>query len=121
MIKVCTERLLNLIKAYPDLPIIPMVDGEIAEDECHYWRGTFGGSFVDKYLETAGGVHFYSEGMYKDDEDRELSDLNEIEATLIGYHKRDLHIPDNKLIEQYNQLPWKEAIIVYITLPREED
>lgn len=47
----CTNELLRLIKENPDLPILPMVEGDVCgSDEYAYWMGCFGNSFVDEYL-----------------------------------------------------------------------
>lgn len=31
------EQVLKLIQENPDMPIVPMVDGEIPGDDCGYW------------------------------------------------------------------------------------
>ena len=33
-------KLLNLMKSNPKLPVVPLVDGEIAGDDCGYWVAT---------------------------------------------------------------------------------
>lgn len=44
-------ELLRLIKENPDLPILPMVDGEIcAGDDYGYWSGSWGTARVDEFL-----------------------------------------------------------------------
>ena len=52
--KVMNEKiteLLRLIKENPDLPILPMVDGEIcAGDDYGYWSGSWGTARVDEFL-----------------------------------------------------------------------
>ena len=43
--------LLELIKAHPELPIVPMVDSEIVcDDGCARWMGAWGPASVTKYL-----------------------------------------------------------------------
>lgn len=43
--------LLELIKAHPELPIVPMVDSEIVCDEGYArWLGSWGAASVTKYL-----------------------------------------------------------------------
>ena len=34
------EELFRLMRENPELPVVPMVDGEIAFDECGYWMGS---------------------------------------------------------------------------------
>ena len=43
------ESLLKLIKENPSLEILPMVDGEICEDNCGTWLGCWGEARIDEY------------------------------------------------------------------------
>lgn len=38
------EELFRLMQENPDLPVVPMVDGEIVADDCGHWRGTLAAS-----------------------------------------------------------------------------
>ncbi len=42
------DKLLDLIKDNPELPVIPMVDGEIPGDDCGYWIADWGLSRIDE-------------------------------------------------------------------------
>jgi len=54
-----TKELLDLIKANPDLPVIPMVDYEVVCDDCcTYWMGSWGNAKVDEYYIRNERVHF---------------------------------------------------------------
>lgn len=58
--------LLELIKAHPELPIVPMVDSEIVCDDGYArWKGAWGAASVTKYLVSEEHIFFF------DDEDVE--------------------------------------------------
>lgn len=57
------EELFKLMQENPELPVVPMVDGEIPGDDCGYWLGSWGQAQVDEYLEA--GDHF----LFKSDDD----------------------------------------------------
>ena len=88
--------LLELIKAHPELPIVPMVDSEIV---------CWGAASVTKYLVSEEHIFFF------DDED--------VEAVLIEVKGYDefLSMTDKEAQEAYNALPWVECIAVDINLP----
>lgn len=98
--------LLELIKAHPELPIVPMVDSEIVwDDGCARWMGAWGPASVTKYLVSEEHIFFF------DDED--------VEAVLIevkGYDEY-LSMTDKEAREAYNALPWVECIAVDINTP----
>ena len=43
------EAFLKLIKKNPTLPIVPMVDSEIVDEDYGYWLGAFGSAEVGEY------------------------------------------------------------------------
>ncbi len=104
-----TARLLEMVKENPELPIVPMVDGEIvAGDEFATWMGAFGYSRVDHYvIGDDGMVCFKSNGDVFDVLERCLSE-EEFDA-----------LPENEgeCRPAYDALPWVKAIIVDIVLP----
>lgn len=98
--------LLELIKAHPEPPIVPMVDSEIVCDEGYAsWLGSWGAASVTKYLVSEEHIFFF------DDED--------VEAVLIEVKGYDefLSMTDKEAQEAYNALPWVECIAVDINLP----
>lgn len=102
------EELFKLIKENPDLPILPMVDGEIvSNDKCAYWMGSWGSAYIGEYYITDGEV-------FEKDED-----LDEIEKVLSAEYGYDVfkYMSDVAAVDTYNKLPWRKAIIVYIDLP----
>ncbi len=106
------ENLLKLIKENPELPIVPMVAGEIvADDSCGYWMGSWGSAWVDEYLLPKMGsdeaVCFKSDGDVFDTLEKFLP-LEVWEA-----------LPDteSECKKIYDALPWTKAILIYIELP----
>lgn len=99
----------RLIQENPDLPIVPMVDGEIVADDCGYWLGSWGRADVDEYFisERAERVFFKSDDDVFDVLERHLPD-EEFEK---------LPEAEEECRPFYDALPWTKAIIVYINLP----
>jgi hypothetical protein len=106
------EQLLNLIKENPELPIVPMVDSEIVTDDGYcYWVGAWGTASIDEIYIGREGVHIKS---YDDEEDV----LNDLDSCQYGYdyYGRDIYsLTDEEWDELYKSIPWKKAILVYIT------
>ena len=104
------EELLKLIKENPDLPIVPMVDGEICEDDNQWYMGSWGFSELNEYYVGRERVHFKD-----DDEDSVLYDL---EGCQYGYDRdgRDLYaLSGEEWNKLYESIPWVKCIVVYIT------
>ena len=103
------EELLRLIRENPDLPVVPMVDGDIPGDCGGYWLGAWGRAEVDEYLisEIAERVFFKSDDDVLDVLERHLSD-EEFEA---------LPESEEECRPYYDKLPWIKAIIVFINMP----
>lgn len=101
-----TEELLWLVKENPELPVVPMVSGLIAEDSNNYWLGCFSRAQVDSYLlgKRSHRVWFKSE--------------DEVFDVLEDYLEYDdlEKLPDDEegCRPYYEALPWVKAIIVYI-------
>ena len=104
------KELLKHIQENPDLPIVPMVDGEIVgSDEYRRWLGGWGSSRIDEYLVGEERLYF-----------REDDDSDEIDATLTdrGIFSGDCEdMSDEEIKAAYAALPWTKAIIVNIDLP----
>ena len=106
------EKLINLAKENPELPIVPMVDGEIAQNDCGYWMGAWGDCEVTEYYCGAEKIHFKD-----DDEENVLCDM-------VGCHYgcdekgKDIYdLSENEWNQLYQSLSWVKCIVVYINLP----
>ncbi len=104
------EKLLRLIKENPELPVVPFVDAYVTGDDSGYWLGSWGAVAVDEYL-----VSPY------DDMPILCKSLDAVFDTLDRYlsYEEFEKLPDSEMEcrKIYESLPWKKAIIVYITLP----
>ena len=96
------EKLFQLIKENPELPIVPMVDSEIVCENYGIWMGSIGKVKTERYIMVDDGFYFYSE---KDSEVLEYFGTNKARMS------------DEELKQAYENLPWIEAIIVNIDLP----
>lgn len=103
------KELLKLVQENPDLPIVPMVDGEICLDDCGYWQGSFGRAEVNEWV--CVNERFYT----RNDQDVIEDALSD---TLCDDYPDMADDEFFKMIhEKAEALPWKKAIIVYIDLP----
>lgn len=101
------EELFKLMQENPELPVIPMVDGEIPGDDCGYWLGSWGQVQVDEYLEAGDRFLFKSDDDVFDALERYMT-CEEFDA---------LPNSESECRPYYEKLPWKKAIVVYIVLP----
>lgn len=108
------EGLLQLIQENPDLPIVPMVDYEIiASDDYTYWTGSWGKAAIDEVYIDSERIYFKST-----DEDL-LADqfYDEIWDNVDQYKDLSEHEIGVLAERRVEELNWKKAIVVYITLP----
>ena len=103
------EEFLKLIQENPDIPIVPIVNGEIPGDDSGYWVGAWGYARVDEYLFT----HNSGWLVFKSDED--VFDVLERHLTDEEFEK--LPETESECRPIYDALPWTKAIVVYIELP----
>ena len=106
-----TDMLIRLIKENPELPVVPIVDGEIVGDDSYqYWLGHFGRSEVKGYYLGREKFHFDD-----DDEEDVLGDLAGCKYYR-DYEGRDItELSDEEWDKLYKSIPWIKAIVVYIT------
>jgi len=102
-------ELIKLIQENPELPIVPMVDGSIAEDDCRYWLGAWGKVEVDEYIVTSEMVIFKSE-----------DDVFIALQYAMPEEYESLPDTESECRPYYEALPWQKAIIVYINAVEEE-
>ena len=101
------EELFKLMQENPELPVVPMVNGEIPGDDCGYWLGSWGKAAVDEYL--LAGDYF----LFKSDDDV----FDALERYLTDEEFDALPEKESECRPYYEKLPWQKAIIVYIELP----
>lgn len=101
-----TARLLELVKENPELPIVPMVDGEIvAGDDFGTWMGAWGNSRVDSYIIDDHGMV-----LFKSDDD--VFDV--LERCLPEAVFETLPEKEAECRPVYDALNWTKAIVVDI-------
>jgi hypothetical protein len=100
-------ELFNLMREYPNLPVVPMVDSEIISDDyCSRYKGVLGAAYIAEYLIGDKQIYFY------DDEDEEQ--ISEVLTAFFGYD-RWLQMDENgTAAAEYAALPWTRAIIIDI-------
>lgn len=99
------EKLLRLITENPDLPIVPMVDGEIAQDDGYgRWMGAWGSCCIGEYVIGKNRVCFRD------------GDIEEAITETIGWPTYE-KMTERQAKEVYETLPWTKAIIVNIDMP----
>ena len=98
------RTLFRLMEENPELPIVPMVDGEIPGDDSGYWLGAWGSARVEEYLINSERVVFKS--------DDDVFDVLERHLTTEEFER--LPETEEECRPFYDALPWIKAIIVYI-------
>lgn len=101
-----TKELLRICEKHPELPIVPLVDGEIFEDDCGWNMGSL------KDVEV---------GEVADYNDRYFDDREDFKDYFCGFNSTDIDEAfgdDNAAIEKYLDKVadehFRKAIIVYI-------
>ena len=104
-------EIIKLIEENPDLPVVPMVDGEVVGDDSYrYWLGEGGRCEITEYYVGREKVHF------KDDDQEDV--LNDIVGCKYSCDPqgRDIYdLSDEEWDKLYNSIPWIKCIVVYIT------
>lgn len=96
-----TEELLKLMQENPDLPVVPMVDSDVAAG--YAWNiGRLEEVEIDEYLIADGNVYTKSE-----------DDIQEVLEAAYGSLKAG-RMEDEEAERVYQQLPWQKAIMLYI-------
>ncbi len=98
------KNLLTLIAENPELPVVPMVDGEVCcGEEYGYYMGNFGHNEVGEYAVFGERVYFDREELkedYYNANDDTYSDMSEKEI--------------EESLDKDTEHMWTKAIIVYI-------
>ncbi len=104
------NELFRLMQENPDLPVLPMVDGDLSGDDFGYWLGAWGNASLNEYLMPRKD---YQPIMFKSDDDV----FDTLERYLPAKEFAALPESDAECRKIYDSLPWVKAIIVYIELP----
>lgn len=109
-----TKEFIKLVQENPDLPVVPMVNTEVVDDDCYsWWLGSFGHCEVTEYT----CVEMYNESRFVT-----RDDIDEIEE----YFMNEILDEDESLsaeevetmaIEKAKVLDWIKAIVVWIGTP----
>ena len=98
------EELFGLMRENPDLPLVPMVAGEIPADNYGFWLAEWGTASLEEYLISDERVIFKSD--------------NDVFGTLESVLPEDVYekLPEDEsgCRKAYDELPWIKAIVVYI-------
>ncbi len=110
------EELLRLINENPELPVIPEVNAElVCSDQYKWWMGGWGDCCIEEYT-WGTEAHYFKQKNFS-----LLCDDYFVEVLCDCISDKDFdelsELPRKELIKAYEALPWKKAIIVYITLP----
>lgn len=113
-----TQELLKLVAANPELPILPMVHGEVCEDDSHYWSAEITRCEVNEYVIYGFDYGDTPRVIFKDDTDDLYEELfdeywREIERETICEREREEYA-ERKALERIDSLAWKKAIILFI-------
>ena len=104
--------IIKLIEQHPELPIIPMVDGEVVGDDSYqYWLGRWGRCKITEYYLGNEKVHFRD-----DDEEDVLKDMQGCKYSCTKDGRDIYELSDEEWDELYASIPWTKAIVVYITV-----
>lgn len=130
-----TEKFVQLVKENPDLPIVPMVDYEVVNEDYGWWVGSFGhcsvgeyALFYERYFDDREDFkEFYYD--YNDDELCERFNYNPricrytVNQGKYTEEQWEINQENEKLLDRYLDKVADEyftkAIIVYIGLPKE--
>ena len=106
-------ELLKLIQENPDLPIIPMVDGEAVCDDSGYWVAAWGKAVIEEFIINPK----HGDMMFKSDDDV----FDTLEKWLSAEEFEKLPEDEAECRQYYEKLPWKKAILVYIDPAESEE
>ena len=106
------EQLFRLMGEYPDLPVVPMVDADVVCDgTVAYWHGSLGESELGAYVMGDDGIYFRTDELPEDWGDV----LNHTVGAGDWWEA-----PYEKAFAVFQNLPWRECIVVSIELPEVE-
>lgn len=100
------EELFKLMQENPELPVVPMVDSNIAPDDGYArWTGSWGSASIDEYFTHGERVFFRSD-----------DDTDDVLGYVLNAEEYE-EMTDEEAEAVYDALPWVKAIIVNIDTP----
>ena len=106
-------KIIELIEANPDLPIVAFVHEEVVGgDEYCWWMGKWSDADIREYYVGRERVHIKG----YDDEEEVLSDLADCESYCDPNGKDITELSDAEWDDLYKSVPWVKAIFVWITV-----
>lgn len=105
-----SKDLLQLIKDNPDLPIVPMVDAEVAGDDNGYYMGSWRSVKVDEYIISPISQDYNDNVIFKSYDDV----FDTLERCMSAEEFEALPETEEECRPFYDRLPWIKAIIVFI-------
>ena len=95
------EQLFKLMQENPDLPVVPMVDSDVAAG--YAWNiGRLEEAEIDEYLIADENVYTKS-----------ADDIQEVLEAVYGEFKTS-KMTEEEAAEAYQRLPWIKAIMLYV-------
>lgn len=105
------EKLIELHKEHPKLPVITMVDTEVVpSDDFSFWISKIRAVNVKKYIVVDGEVIFYEDMDY--DNAWKMYDYSCVRSKMRGDISEEE--AGKVLAELYEAASWKEAIIIWV-------
>ena len=102
------EKLFELMRENPELPVVPMVDYEVVAEDSGRWLGSWGNCQIEEYVIGQERIHFHED----DDWDEIENTLTDGVITCEDYET----MSEENAKQVYDSLPWIKAIIVDIEL-----
>lgn len=101
---------IETVNANPDLPVITLVNGMIANyDDQYYWIGKFGRTEIKETYKGRTAIHFRD-----DDQVDVLGDMIGCEGYCTADGRDILELSDEEWKALYNSLPWEKCIVLYL-------
>ncbi|MGF7045747.1 hypothetical protein J2T13_000207 [Paenibacillus sp. DS2015] len=104
------NELLKLIQENPDLPIVPMVDGDLGGDDFGYYMGKWGKAEIDEVYHEDERIYFRSD----DEEELEEKIYFRLESENPAWSDS---YSEEKAKEAMAEIEWEKVITVNIGLP----
>ena len=103
----------KLVEENPDLPVLPMVDGDIIlGDDYQWWVASIGKSYIDQYYIEDGRFYIYSKN-FDDVVENYIENLENDE----NYNVLPENISWDDAVKEVGTYEWVKAIMLRIDTP----